>query len=323
MRSANGSTEPPARSWRGHRQAEHPCVLTGSPAGRTVESGMRAAVLHQSRTPLVVEEMPVPIPGPGELLVRVRACGVCRTDLHVVDGELTEPMLPLVPGHQIVGIVVEAEAGTTPIAPGTRVGIPWLGWTCGQSRYCVSGRENLCEKARFTGYHRDGGFAEFAVADARFCFPLPPGSPDSQLAPLLCAGLIGYRALRMTGDAERIGLYGFGSAAHIVAQVARHEGRAVYAFTRPGDVQGQAFARSLGVAWAGDSTASSPEALDAGIIFAADGTLVPKALRDVARGGTVVCAGIHMSDIPGIPVRDPVGRALDPLCRQSHPPGRP
>ncbi len=262
---------------------------------------MRAAVLRKPLTPLEITEVPVPASGPGELLVRVRACGVCRTDLHVVDGELPEPRLPLVPGHQIVGIVEQAGGGTAPIVPGTRVGIPWLGWTCGECRYCISGRENLCEKARFTGYQHDGGFAEFAVADARFCFPLPSDYADTQAAPLLCAGLIGYRALRMAGKAERIGLYGFGAAAHIMAQVARHQGRAVYAFTRPGDMQAQDFALSLGARWAGDSTAPPPEELDAAIIFASDGRLVPKALRDVARGGTVVCAGIHMSDVPSFP----------------------
>lgn len=244
----------------------------------------------------------MPEPGPGHILVRVRACGVCRTDLHIVDGELATPRLPLVPGHQIVGVVERAGAGS--LAPGTRVGIPWLGWTCGSCRFCVSGRENLCEQARFTGFHLDGGFAEYAVADGRFCFPLPDGYPDLQAAPLLCAGLIGYRALRMTGDARTIGLYGFGSAAHIAAQVVRHQGRRFLAFTRPGDAEAQAFARELGAAWAGDSTAAPPEPLEASIVFASDGSLVPKALRDTERGGSVVCAGIHMSDIPGFPYRD-------------------
>ena len=247
--------------------------------------------------------MPVPVPGPGQLLVRVSACGICRTDLHVVDGELPDPRLPIVPGHQIVGTVENVGEGVTSVGAGARVGIPWLGWTCGRCGYCTSGRENLCERARFTGCHIDGGFAEYAVADARFCFALPQGYPDLQAAPLLCAGLIGYRALRMAGEAGRIGLYGFGAAAHIVCQVARHQGRRVFAFTRPGDGEAQSFARSLGAEWAGDSTAPAPEELDAAIIFAADGGLVPKALRDVARGGAVVCAGIHMSDIPAFPYR--------------------
>jgi propanol-preferring alcohol dehydrogenase len=264
---------------------------------------MRAAVLRRPRTPLEIIEIPVPVPGPGQLLVRVSACGICRTDLHVVDGELPDPRLPIVPGHQIVGTVENVGEGVTSVGAGARVGIPWLGWTCGRCGYCTSGRENLCERARFTGCHIDGGFAEYAVADARFCFALPQGYPDLQAAPLLCAGLIGYRALRMAGEAGRIGLYGFGAAAHIVCQVARHQGRRVFAFTRPGDGEAQSFARSLGAEWAGDSTAPAPEELDAAIIFAADGGLVPKALRDVARGGAVVCAGIHMSDIPAFPYR--------------------
>jgi propanol-preferring alcohol dehydrogenase len=265
---------------------------------------MRAAVLRKAGKPLDITEVPTPEPGAGQLLVRVSACGICRTDLHVVDGELAAPRLPLVPGHQIVGVVERVGDGVSSVALGTRVGIPWLGWTCGKCRFCSSGRENLCEQARFTGFHLDGGFAEYAVADARFCFPLPAGYPDSQAAPLLCAGLIGYRALRMAGDARTIGLYGFGAAAHIVAQVARYEGRRVLAFTRPGDVKAQAFSRELGAAWAGDSTTPSPEPLEAAIIFASEGSLVPKALRDTARGGTVVCAGIHMSDIPGFPYHD-------------------
>jgi propanol-preferring alcohol dehydrogenase len=283
---------------------------------------MRAAVLRQAGTPLSLSDIPIPDPGPGQILVRVLACGVCRTDLHIADGELVAPRLPLVPGHQIVGIVERAGpnadprvgagagleqlagSGVASPAPGTRVGIPWLGWTCGTCRFCASGRENLCEQARFTGLHIDGGFAQFAVADARFCFPLPAGYSDLQAAPLLCAGLIGYRALRMTADARTIGLYGFGSAAHIVAQVARHQERRIFAFTRPGDVEAQAFARELGAAWAGDSTVPSPEPLEAAIIFASTGSLVPKALRDTERGGTVVCAGIHMSDIPGFAYRE-------------------
>ena len=232
------------------------------------------------------------------MLVGVDACGVCRTDLHVVDGELPDPKLPLVPGHQVVGRVVE---GGARFAAGARVGIPWLGWTCGECRYCLSGRENLCDRARFTGYQLDGGYAEAAVADERFCFPIPDGYDDLQAAPLLCAGLIGYRALRLAGDAERLGLYGFGASAHIVAQVARHQGRRVFAFTRAGDEAAQAFARELGAEWAGDALGPAPEELDAALIFAPAGELVPAALAAVAKGGTVVCAGIHMSDIPSFP----------------------
>ena len=249
-------------------------------------------VLEAPRTPLVAAELPRPQPSPGQLLVRVLACGVCRTDLHVVDGELPHPKLPLVVGHQIVGI---DEASRR------RVGIPWLGWTDGTCRYCTSGRENLCDAARFTGYDLDGGYAEYAVADERFCFPIPEGYPDEQAAPLLCAGLIGHRSLRAAGDAERLGLYGFGASAHIVAQVARHEGRRVFAFTRAGDEEGQSFARSLGVEWAGAVGDPAPEELDAAIIFAPAGELVPAALRATAKGGVVVCAGIHMSDIPSFP----------------------
>jgi propanol-preferring alcohol dehydrogenase len=272
---------------------------------------MRAMVLDAPRTPLRVADLPVPSPGPGQVLLRVRACAVCRTDLHVVDGELTEPKLPLVPGHQIVGEVVQAgaaassgdagAAGGADFAPGARVGVPWLGWTCGVCRYCAGGRENLCERARFTGYHIDGGFAEYAVADARFCFPIPPGFEDLQAAPLLCAGLIGWRSLVLAGDAPRLGLYGFGAAAHIVIQVARHQGRRVFAFVRPGDDAARRFALDLGAAWAGPSTSAPPEELDAAIIFAPVGDLVPLALRAVARGGSVVCGGIHMSDIPSFP----------------------
>jgi alcohol dehydrogenase, propanol-preferring len=255
-------------------------------------------VLDAPRTRPHMAELPDPEPGPGELLIRVHACGVCRTDLHVVDGELERPKLPLVPGHQVVGRV---EAGGERFAPGDRVGVPWLGWTCGQCRYCRSGRENLCDRARFTGYDIDGGFAELTTADERFAFPIPGDYPDEQAAPLLCAGLIGHRALRMAGDAERIGLYGFGAAAHIVCQVARHEGRRVFAFVRGGDETAAAFARELGAEWAGDSLESPPEELDAALIFAPAGELVPAALRAVARGGTVVCAGIHMSEIPSFP----------------------
>jgi alcohol dehydrogenase, propanol-preferring len=253
---------------------------------------MRAMILEAPRTRLVAAAVPRPEPAPGQLRVRVLACGVCRTDLHVVDGELPHPKLPLVVGHQIVGIDE---------ASGRRVGIPWLGWTDGICRYCKSGRENLCDAARFTGYDLDGGYAEYAVADERFCFPIPEGYPDEQAAPLLCAGLIGHRSLRAAGDGERLGLYGFGASAHIVAQVARHEGRRVFAFTRAGDEEGQAFARSLGVEWAGAVGDPAPEELDAAIIFAPAGELVPAALRATAKGGVVVCAGIHMSDIPSFP----------------------
>jgi propanol-preferring alcohol dehydrogenase len=240
-------------------------------------------------------EVPEPAADAGQRLIRVHTCGVCRTDLHVQDGEVACSHHPLVPGHQIVG---------TDVATGERVGVPWLGWTCGECRFCRSGRENLCDRARFTGCDIDGGYAEYAVADARFCFPLPDGYPDLQAAPLLCAGLIGYRALRMAGDAERLGLYGFGAAAHIVCQVARHEGRRVFAFTRAGDTEGAAFARSLGAEWAGPSEERPPEQLDAAIIFAPVGALVPAALRALAKGGVVVCAGIHMSDIPSFPYAD-------------------
>jgi propanol-preferring alcohol dehydrogenase len=246
-------------------------------------------------------ELPAPEPGPGQVGVVVSVCGVCRTDLHVVDGELPDPKLPLVPGHQIVGRVVAAGAGAARFAAGARVGIPWLGWTCGECRYCLSARENLCDRARFTGYQLDGGYAEAVVADERFCFPIPDGYDDLQAAPLLCAGLIGYRALRLAGDAERVGLYGFGASAHIVAQVARHQGRRVFAFTRVGDEATQAFARELGAEWAGDALGPAPEELDAALIFAPAGELVPAALAAVAKGGTVVCAGIHMSDIPSFP----------------------
>jgi propanol-preferring alcohol dehydrogenase len=255
-------------------------------------------VLHEQRQPLLAEELPDPEPGPGQVLLEVECCGVCRTDLHVVDGELTEPKLPLVPGHQIVARVL---SGGERFERGTRVGVPWLGWTDGTCRYCRSGRENLCDLARFTGYDIDGGYAELAVADERFCFPVPDGYPDAQAAPLLCAGLIGHRALRMAGDGERLGLYGFGAAAHIVCQVALHQGRRVFAFTRPGDQDGQAFAREIGAEWAGDSEHPAPEELDAAILFAPVGAHVPAALRASAKGATIVCAGIHMSDIPSFP----------------------
>ena len=264
---------------------------------------MRAMVLERPATPLVETERETPVPGPGQLRLRVKACGVCRTDLHVVDGELPPLGRPVVPGHQIVGRVEATGAGVAGFAPGQRVGVPWLGWTCGACRFCRTGRENLCAEARFTGYHVDGGFAEQAVADARFCFAVPEGYADAEAAPLLCAGLIGYRALAMTGEAERVGLYGFGAAAHIVAQLARYQGRRVFAFTRPGDADGQAFARSLGAEWAGASGDAPPEPLDAAILFAPAGELVPLALRAVERGGTVICAGIHMSDIPSFAYR--------------------
>jgi propanol-preferring alcohol dehydrogenase len=259
---------------------------------------MRAMVLDAVGTPLREAELPAPAAGPGQVVVAVDACGVCRTDLHVVDGELPDPKLPLVPGHQVVGRVVEPGAR---FSAGERVGIPWLGWTDGECRYCLSGRENLCDHARFTGYQLDGGYAELVAADERFCFPVPEGYDDLQAAPLLCAGLIGYRSLRLAGDAERLGLYGFGASAHIVAQVARHEGRRVFAFTRAGDEASQAFARELGAEWAGDALGPAPEELDAAIIFAPAGELVPAALGAVAKGGSVVCAGIHMSDIPSFP----------------------
>jgi propanol-preferring alcohol dehydrogenase len=252
---------------------------------------MRAMVLEATRRPLIERELPEPEPEEGQVLLSVRACGVCRTDLHVVDGELPDPKLPLVLGHQVVGET----------ADGHRLGIPWLGWTDGECRYCRGGRENLCDRARFTGYTLDGGYAEWAAADERFCLELPAEYGDMEAAPLLCAGLIGYRALRSAGDAERLGLYGFGSSAHIVSQVARWEGRRVFAFTRPGDEEGQAFARELGAEWAGSSGESPPEELDAAILFAPAGELVPEALRVLAKGGIVVCAGIHMSDIPSFP----------------------
>jgi propanol-preferring alcohol dehydrogenase len=264
---------------------------------------MRAQVLTAPRTPLAAAELPAPRPLAGQVLLRVKACAVCRTDLHIVDGELPDAKLPLVPGHEIVGEVVERGDGVAEFAVGDRVGVPWLGWTCGVCEFCRSGRENLCDRARFTGYHIDGGYAEFAVADARYCFALPPGRGDVAAAPLLCAGLIGYRSLRLAGDGERLGLYGFGAAAHIVAQVARHQGRRVFAFTRPGDAAAQQFARSLGAAWAGGSDVAPPEPLDAALIFAPVGALVPAALAATRKGGTVVCGGIHMSDIPAFPYR--------------------
>ena len=259
---------------------------------------VRAVVFTGVGQPLFERDIPRPEPGLGSVRLDVSACGVCRTDLHIIDGELESPKLPLVLGHQIVGTVNALGEGVTRFAPGQRVGVPWLAWTCGQCRFCRGGRENLCDRARFTGYHVDGGFAEETVADERYCFPIPDGYPDVQAAPLLCAGLIGYRAYSFTGDAMRLGLYGFGAAAHIVCQVARAQGRRVFAFTRPGDTDGQAFARELGAEWAGGSDERPPEELDAAIVFAAAGELVPAALAASAKGGSVVCAGIHMTEIP-------------------------
>ncbi len=258
-------------------------------------------VLNTAGEPLRFTGIPFPEPGPHQVLIQVHRCGVCRTDLHIVDGELTEPKLPLVPGHEIIGTVVDAGPEVELVEVGNRIGVPWLGYTCGTCDYCLSGRENLCDQARFTGYQIDGGYAEYTVADERYCFPIPESYNDTEAAPLLCAGLIGYRALAMAGDARRIGIYGFGAAAHIIAQVAVHQHRDIYAFTRAGDAEGQQFARDLGAIWAGSSEELPPEELDAAIIFAPAGWLVPAALKTLARGGTVVCAGIHMSDIPGFP----------------------
>jgi propanol-preferring alcohol dehydrogenase len=265
---------------------------------------MRAMVLESPRQRLKAKELRKPEPQAGQLLVRVTACAVCRTDLHVFDGELTAPKLPLILGHEIVGRVEKVGDKVREFTTGQRVGIPWLGWTCGRCRFCVTNRENLCEQARFTGYTLDGGYAEYTVADARFAFPLPDSYDDLAAAPLLCAGLIGYRCLRKAGEARRLGIYGFGAAAHIIAQVARHEGRDVFAFTTPGDIAAQNFARRLGAKWVGGSDETPPEMLDAAIIFAPVGPLVPAALRVLERGGTVVCGGIHMSDIPSFPYRD-------------------
>jgi propanol-preferring alcohol dehydrogenase len=262
---------------------------------------MWAMVLERQREPLRLVELPDPEPAAGEVLISVAACGVCRTDLHIVDGELTEPKLPLVLGHQIVGRVAAAGEGAERFAVGERVGVPWLGWTDGECRYCLSGRENLCDRARFTGYDLDGGYAELAVADERYCLSIPDRYPDPKAAPLLCAGLIGYRALRLVGDAERVGFYGFGASAHILCQVAVHQGRRVFAFTREGDVEGQEFARSLGAVWAGSSSEEPPEELDGAIVFAPLGPLMPTALDASAKGARVISAGIHMSDIPSFP----------------------
>lgn len=265
---------------------------------------MRAMLLESSGQPLIGRDIPLALPARGQVLVRVAACGVCRTDLHVVDGELPNPKLPLVPGHEIVGRVDRVGENVSGFEIGQRVGIPWLGWTCGQCKFCRSDRENLCEQARFTGYTIDGGYAEFTLAEARFCFPIPESYGDVAAAPLLCAGLIGYRSLRKTKDAKRIGIYGFGAAAHIVTQVARYQGRNVFAFTRPGDTAAQNFALRMGADWAGGSDQAPPMKLDAAIIFAPVGELVLRALRSLERGGMVVCAGIHMSDIPSFPYVD-------------------
>jgi propanol-preferring alcohol dehydrogenase len=262
---------------------------------------MRAMVLDAPGRPLRLADVPEPEPGPGQVLVRVRACGVCRTDLHVIDGELADPKLPLVPGHQVVGEVAANGPGSRRFQVGDRVGVAWLGWACGECELCRAGQENLCPRALFTGYRLDGGYAERIVADERFCYPVPAGYPDLQAAPLLCAGLIGYRSLRLAGPARRLGLYGFGASAHIVAQVARHRDQRVFAFVRAGDEAAARFALKMGAEWAGDSMAPGPEPLDAAIIFAPAGALVPAALRAVRPGGVVVCAGIHMSDIPSFP----------------------
>jgi len=264
---------------------------------------MRAMIFESPKMPLRLRDRPAPRPGAGEVLIKVSACGVCRTDLHILDGELSAPKLPLVPGHEIVGTVAGLGPGAMSFDIGDRVGVPWLGWTCGTCVYCRSERENLCDTPRFTGYQIDGGYAEYAVADERYCFSIPSGFGDVAAAPLLCAGLIGYRTLRLAGQAERVGVYGFGAAAHIVAQVITHQGRRLYAFTRPGDRAGQDFARRLGAHWAGDSNQQPPEPLDAALIFAPVGALVPAALAATAKGGTVVCGGIHMSDIPAFPYR--------------------
>lgn len=264
---------------------------------------MRAMVLREQRTPLALEERPLPVPGPGEIRIRVEACAVCRTDLHVVDGDLPRPKLPLIPGHEIVGRIEAFGSGVTGLQAGERVGIPWLGHTCGRCPYCLSNRENLCDDPVFTGYTRDGGFATHTVADAAYAFKLPDNADPVAIAPLLCAGLIGWRSLVAAGDGQKIGIYGFGAAAHIIAQVCVWQGRKVFAFTRPGDLAAQDFARSLGAIWAGGSDESAPELLDAAIIFAPVGYLVPLALKAVRKGGRVVCGGIHMSDIPQFPYR--------------------
>lgn len=262
---------------------------------------MRAMLFEKAGAALREAELPIPKPGPGQLLIRIGACAVCRTDLHVVDGELTQPKLPLVPGHEIVGTVEEKGQGAERFGIGARVGIPWLGWTCGECAYCRAGQENLCGQAKFTGYTLDGGYAEYTVADQRFCFPIPDRYSNAAAAPLLCAGLIGYRCLVKAGKGNRLGIYGFGAAAHIVAQVAKYQNREIYAFTRPGDREAEKFAIGLGAVWAGGSNELPPVKLDAAIIFAPVGDLVPQALKAVGKGGVVVCGGIHMSDIPSFP----------------------
>lgn len=281
---------------------------------------MRAMVFETSGSPLTLKDLPVPAPAPGQLLIRVHACAICRTDLHIIDGELHEPKLPLVPGHQIVGRIVGTGAGVTGFRQGEKVGVPWLGGTCGSCDYCRSGQENLCDFPRFTGYQCNGGFADYTVAESRFCFPIPDGYPDIQAAPLLCAGLIGYRSLSLAGPGKQLGIYGFGAAAHIVCQVAQWQGREVYAFTRTGDTEGQQFAREVGAVWAGGAEVLPPSALDAAIIFAPAGELVPRALRAVKKGGIVVCGGIHMSDIPAFPYEllwgERVIRSVANLTRQ-------
>ncbi|NBD17001.1 MAG: zinc-binding alcohol dehydrogenase family protein [Cyanobacteria bacterium] len=281
---------------------------------------MRAMTLEKVGQPLREAELAVPKPEPKQVLLKVQVCGVCRTDLHIVDGELPDPKLPLILGHQIVGTVVETGREASQFSVGMRVGVPWLGQTCGCCRYCLAGRENLCDRALFTGYDLNGGYAEYAVADEQFCFAIPKGFPNLQAAPLLCAGLIGYRSYRMTEEAQKIGFYGFGAAAHILIQVANYQQRQVYAFTRPGDTKGQAFARELGAVWAGGSDETPPDLLDAAIIFAPVGQLVPAALKALTKGGIVVCAGIHMSDIPSFPYRilweERVVRSVANLTRQ-------
>ncbi len=279
----------------------------------SVPASMRAMVLHRPGEALRLETLPVPTPGPGQIQLRVEACGVCRTDLHLIDGELPEPVLPIIPGHEIVGRISALGEGVTGVGVGERVGVPWLGWTCGSCHFCTSGRENLCDAARFTGYQINGGYADYTVADARYCFPLAEctAMPSAlELAPLLCAGLIGYRALRLAGDTQKVGIYGFGAAAHIIAQVLKHQGRPFYAFTRPGDSASQDFARRLGARWVGDASQQPPEKLDAALIFAPAGPLVPAALGHMEKGGCVVCAGIHMSDIPGFAYADLWGERM-------------
>lgn len=289
----------------------------------SLPASMRAMVLHRPGEALRLEILPVPSPGPGQIQLKVEACGVCRTDLHLIDGELPDPVLPIIPGHEIVGRISALGEGVTGVSIGERVGVPWLGWTCGSCHFCTSGRENLCDAARFTGYQINGGYAEYTVADARYCFPLAEcaAMPSAlELAPLLCAGLIGYRALRLAGNTQKVGLYGFGAAAHIIAQVLKHQGRPFYAFTRPGDSESQAFARELGAAWVGDASQRPPQRLDSALIFAPAGPLVPAALKHLERGGVVVCAGIHMSDIPAFPYADLWGermiRSVANLTRQ-------